>query len=162
LDGSRKENVEFKDNIMFFGRIYSSGNGKVSIGNNTSIRSGCILYCAKKILIGDNVIFSNDIVISDTNHHPINPNDRLKMINSGWSSKLWLWKYSNSKEIIIEDNVWIGQYSRILKGVKVGRNSIIASNSVVTKDIPPNCIAAGNPAKIVKNNIEKGPRVFND
>lgn len=160
IDGSTKKDVVFGENIMYFGKIISSNKGKIKIGNNTSIRLGCIFYCAKGITIGNNVMIADNVIISDTNHHPINPQDRLKMIKSGWSSKLWSWDKAISKEIIIGNNVWIGQFSRILKGVNIGENSIIASNSIVTKDVPPNSIAAGNPAKIVKENIHLLPHTL--
>ena len=52
--------------------------------------------------------------------------------------------------MVIEDNVWIGQYSTVLKGVTIGRGSIVATKAVVTKDVPPYSIVAGNPAKVVK------------
>ena len=63
-----------------------------------------------------------------------------------------------SASIYIGRNVWIGEYSRICKGVTIGDNSIVAANSVVTKNVPANCIVAGNPAKIVKKDIESTPR----
>lgn len=158
LNGSQKNNIVFEDNVMFFGKINCNNNGKISIGFNTSIRKNCIINCSEDIEIGNNVIFADNIIISDTNHHPVNPEDRLLMIKSGWSTKYWSWNYADSKKIKIGNNVWLGQYSRILKGVKIGDNTIIASNSVVTKDIPSDCIAAGNPAKIVKSNIDMEPR----
>ena len=55
--------------------------------------------------------------------------------------------------MVIEDNVWVGSRALILKGVRVGKGSIVAAGAVVTKDVPQNCIVAGNPAKIVKENI---------
>ena len=65
------------------------------------------------------------------------------------------WKHSVSSPIIIGENVWIGSNVRICKGVTIGDNSVIAACSVVTKDVPANAIAAGNPAKIVKTDIDK-------
>ena len=65
------------------------------------------------------------------------------------------WKYSASKPIRIGENVWIGENVRICKGVTIGNNAVIAACSVVTKDVPANAIAAGNPAKIVKTDIDK-------
>ena len=62
---------------------------------------------------------------------------------------------SDNSPIIIGNNVWIGTEARICKGVTIGDNAIIAANAVVTKDVPANAIAAGNPAKIVKTDIDK-------
>jgi len=70
------------------------------------------------------------------------------MIESGESGELWDWDKSESKNIIIEDDVWIGRNVFILKGVKIGTASIIASGTVITKDIPPYSLAYGNPCQI--------------
>jgi len=70
------------------------------------------------------------------------------MIESGESGELWNWNKSESKNIIIEDDVWIGRNVFILKGVKIGKASIIASGTVITKDIPPYSLAYGNPCQI--------------
>jgi len=56
----------------------------------------------------------------------------------------------NTKPIVLEDNVWIGDSAIICKGVTIGKNSIIGAGAVVTKEVPPNCIYAGNPARLVK------------
>ena len=58
--------------------------------------------------------------------------------------------------------MWIGRNSIISKGVTIGENSIVAAGSVVTKDVPPNCIVGGNPAKVVKTDIDKEPRLIPD
>ena len=63
---------------------------------------------------------------------------------------LWSWEYAESKPIVIKDNVWIGRDCRILKGVTVGEGSIVALGAIVTKDVPPYTVVAGNPAKVVK------------
>ena len=152
--------VNIGSNVMMYGVITADCGGKVDIGDYTSIREGCKLFCANSIKIEEYVIFADNIIVSDTNHHPAHPDDRLKMIKSGWSSDLWGWKHAKSDPIVIKRNVWIGQYSRILKGVTIGENSIVASNSVVTKDVPPNCIVAGNPAKVVKTDIHLDERLF--
>ena len=67
------------------------------------------------------------------------------------------WKYSDNKPIIIGENCWIGSNVRICKGVTIGDNSVVAACSVVTKDVPANCIVAGNPAKVVKTDIDQLP-----
>ena len=73
------------------------------------------------------------------------------MCMEGFHTDAWRWTHSDSKPITIEDNVWIGENAVILKGIRIGRGSIIACNAVVTKDVPPYTIAAGNPARIVKD-----------
>lgn len=72
------------------------------------------------------------------------------MCESGFYSALWNWSNSNAADVIIEDNVWIGERSTVLKGVTIGCGSIVACDSIVTKDVPPYTIVAGNPAKVVK------------
>ena len=71
---------------------------------------------------------------------------------------MWQWSESAHSRIVIEDNVWIGERATVKKGVTIGEGAIIASNSVVTHDVPPFTIAAGNPARVVKsleNNYEE-------
>lgn len=155
LNGAKSENIICDDNVLLKGSLFVSSQGVIRIRSNSSIRNGCIIYCAHEINIGKNVIFADHVIVSDTNHHPVSPQKRLAMINSGWGSDLWNWEHAESAPVNIGDNVWLGQYCRILKGVTIGENSIIASNAVVTKDVPSNCIFAGNPAKIVKSNLGK-------
>lgn len=110
--------------------------------------------------IGKYVIFSDNITITDSNHHPVSPTDRLLMIKSGWSNEFWSWKYSRKGRVEIKDNVWIGQNSRINKGVTIGENSIEVVNSVVIKNVPPNSIEVCNPVKLVKTNIDNEKLLF--
>lgn len=147
--------IHIDNNCMIYGTLISSCEGNISIGENTSIRMGTEIYAAKNVTIGKGVIISNNITISDNNNHPVHPEDRKKMVNSGWLSKYWSWEFSEKATITIEENVWIGQFVRINKGVKIAKNSVIGANSVVTKNVEENSIAAGNPAKIVKININK-------
>ena len=88
--------------------------------------------------------------IFDHNTHPTSPAARKQMCIDGFDGDAWRWKHAESKPIVIEDNVWIGEYSAVLKGVTIGEGSIVASHSVVTKDVPPHSIVAGNPARVVK------------
>lgn len=102
------------------------------------------------IIIGSHVIISNHVSIYDNNNHPTDPEIRKQMCESGFYSEMWDWVHSEHKPVVIEDNVWIGEYATILKGVTVGKGSIVASHSVVTKDVEPYTIVAGNPARKVK------------
>lgn len=121
--------------------IISVSSGAVLIvGNNVGISSTAIIS-TKKITIGDNVRIGGNTCIYDTDFHSLYSDERISIPEI----------ISNVKkaEVKIEDNVFIGGHSTILKGVNIGVNSIIGACSVVTKDIPPNEIWAGNPAKFI-------------
>lgn len=126
--------------------------GKIKVGQNTYIGPSTSIQSKELIDIGDNVIIANNVVLVDNNNHPTSPAERMNMSLCGdyMNDELWSWKYAESKPIIIEDNVWIGRDARILKGVTVGKGSIVALGAVVTHDVPPYSVVAGNPARVVK------------
>tara|TARA_B100000963_G_scaffold78180_1_gene66220 strand:+ start:779 stop:1387 length:609 start_codon:yes stop_codon:yes gene_type:complete len=111
-------------------------NGEIFIGDYVLMSPGTNLRCAKKISIGKSSMIASDVTITDSDWHGIY--DRTDYVAS-------------PKEINIEENVWIGERSIVLKGSRIGKNSIIGAGSVVTGNIPENCVFAGNPAKFVKN-----------
>lgn len=114
-------------------------NAEIIIGENSRIHGSCI-HAYKKIKIGKNCLIAANTQIIDGSGHDLcldNPLDRINTIG-------------DAKEIIIADNVWIGANCIILPGVTIGEGSVIAAGSVVSKDIPSRCVAAGNPAKIIK------------
>ena len=142
--------IEIGHHCEVNGTLYSMDNGRIKIGNNTVIHANTLIGSVKKIEIGNNVIISNNIKIYDNNNHPTDPKIREQMCKESFYGEKWRWTYADRKPVMIEDNVWIGERSTILKGVHIGKGSIVASNSVVVKDVPPYSIVAGNPAKIVK------------
>lgn len=123
------------------GSIYSENNSIIQIGDNVGISSACI-WISRSLIIGNNVKIGSDTIILDSDAHSLNYIDRRDYLKDQ--------KYKNNKRIIIEDDVLIGARSIILKGVKIGARSVIGSGSIVTQDIPSDCIAAGNPCKIIK------------
>lgn len=141
-------NIYFGKNVSIYGRIICSSNGKVRIGDNTTIRFKSIIESESEVNIDKNVIISNNVIISDNNSHPTDPKIREKMSIEGPGTDLWAWRHSESKPINIEENVWIGRNSTISKGVRIGRGSIVAANTVVTKSIPPYSLVYGNPCII--------------
>lgn len=115
--------------------------GKLTIGDNVGISASAII-CNHQITIGNHVTIGGNTVIYDTDFHNINPTIRNnKTIDKQSAVKL---------PVFIEDNVFIGAHTTILKGVTIGKNSVIGACSVVTKNIPQNEIWAGNPAKFIK------------
>jgi acetyltransferase-like isoleucine patch superfamily enzyme len=120
-------------------------NGTIEIGDNTML-NGVSVTAYQKVSIGKNCQIASCTLISDTDFHPVSPAIREKEV-MGYKFDHAL---VNKKEVRIGDNVWIGWGSIILKGVSIGDNSIIAAGSVVLTDIPPNVLAAGNPAVVKK------------
>ena len=159
-DGSDKDDIVIGDHAMISGTLVSENHGKITLGTYVYLRENSTIGSVNSITIGDYTSIAEYVVILDNNNHPINPIDRQLKSSSPKGSDYRKWRHSESAPIIIGKNVWIGSFARVCKGVTVGDNSIIAANSVVTKDVPPNAIVAGNPAKIVKTDIDKSPRVF--
>lgn len=112
------------------------------IGNNVNVLYDCHIGCVNKIVIGNNVLIASKVLIMDHSHGETTKADMAlapalrRIVSKG--------------PIFIEDNVWIGESAAILANVRIGHNSIIGANSIVTKDVPPYCVAVGNPAKIFK------------
>lgn len=69
----------------------------------------------------------------------------------GFEGDPWKWHHAEAAPIVIEDDVWIGEYAAIMKGVTIGKGAIVAAHAVVTKDVPAYTVVAGNPAKVVKD-----------
>lgn len=122
------------------GSIYAENDAVIKIGNNVGISSACI-WAKNSITIGNYVKIGGDCIILDSDAHNLD-----YKIRRGAQDTIT----ANSNPIVIEDDVLIGTRCIILKGVTIGAHSIIGSGSVVTKSIPSNCIAAGNPCKVIK------------
>ena len=115
-------------------------NGELQLGKFILISPGTSIRSAKKIVIGDSTMIASDVTITDSDWHDIY--DRTDYVAS-------------PKEVIIQENVWIGEKSLILKGSKIGKNSIIGAGSVVSGEVPANVVFAGNPEKEIKKLDEK-------
>ena len=156
INGSTNEDIVFgSNNTLFDCRFISHSKGRILIGDFVRIGSGSSINSVDCITIGSYTGISTNVTIVDNNNHPISPafRKRIQMMPEG--SELRGWQYSDHAPVIIGENVWIGTNVRICKGVTIGDNSIIGACSVVTKSVPENSIAAGNPARIVKKDIDK-------
>jgi len=109
----------------------------LEIGANFRMTGGN-LCAAQKIIIGDHVVIGANTTIVDTDFHPADPVGRWVKPSDG-----------RAAEVVIEDNVFIGMNCLVLKGVRIGRGSVIGAGSVVAKGVPSGVIAAGNPAVII-------------
>lgn len=117
--------------------------GRIRIGSYALICPGVRMGSSCSITIGDNCMFASGAYVTDSDWHGIY--NRASM--------------GTGAPVIIEENAWIGDQAIICKGVTVGKNSIIGAGAVVTRDVPSNAIAAGNPAKVVKT-LDAGEEIF--
>ena len=109
------------------------------IGNNVGI-SGSTICASTSVTIGDNVMIGSGCIITDTDAHPIDWRDRMEDRDA----------HTLKAPVVIGNNVFIGTRSIILKGVTIGDRAVIGAGSVVSSDVPADCIVAGNPSKVVK------------
>ena len=112
-------------------------NANLILGNGSFMNVDSKRYCREKIEIGENTFIGEEVIIRDTDEHSVIRKN-----------------YQDTLPINIGNHVWIGMRSMILKGVTIGDGAIIAAGSVVTKDIPSKCLVAGNPAKVIKKNVD--------
>ena len=139
LFGAIGNNVAIDENFFCdFGK-------NIFIGNDVIINSGCTFIDNEKILIGNKVLIAPNVQIY-TAYHPLLPEERLKDKKTGSTC------YFNTcaDPVTIKDGVWIDGGAIILSGVTIGKNSIIGAGSVVNKSIPDNCVAVGNPCRVIK------------
>lgn len=127
-------------------------NAEIVIGDYCLISPGVRISAAKSIRIGDNSMLAANVIISDSDWHGIY--NRIR-------------PFRCTKPVVIENNVWLGERVIVNKGVTIGENSVIGAGSVVTKSIPANSVAAGNPARIIKTinpnrRMLKRELLFND
>ena len=155
MDGAKKENVIIEDGVWLEGRICVQNEGKVQLCEHCKIATTTVIMCVNSVKIGAYTAIAEQTTICDNNNHPISPSYRKKMRLTPVDDPMRMWKYSASAPIVIGENCWIGSHARICKGVTIGDNSIVAACSVVTKSVPANCIVAGNPARVVKTDIDQ-------
>ncbi|RTE07975.1 acyltransferase [Paenibacillus whitsoniae] len=138
--------------------IFESRDGCIKIGNRSFINGGTRLISRTQITIGNDVTIAWGCTIYDHDSHSLNWEARVEdmkqqladyrsgnnmVLNKNWDTV-------NSKPITIEDKVWIGFDSVILKGVTIGEGAVVGAKSVVTKDVEPWTVVAGNPARVIK------------
>ncbi|MDU4892500.1 MAG: acyltransferase [Clostridium sp.] len=135
LEENAKLCVENDFSVYYGGDIIVFKNANLKIGRGF-FNSNIKIRCKESITIGNDVAISHDVTIMDSDAHQVCYAD-----------------YKMTSPITIGDNVWIGTGAIILKGVNIGKGSIIAAKAVVTKDVPEKCIVAGSPARIIKRDI---------
>lgn len=114
-------------------------NGRIEIGDRAYLGHRVAIAACQKMVIGNDVVFADNVYITDLLHgfEDINlPIFKTPLVSAG--------------PVVIEDQVWLGQRVCVLPNVRIGTHSVVGANSVVTKNIPSYCVAAGVPAKVIK------------
>ncbi len=130
-----------------------------SIGDY-SLLNGALIMAEERIEIGSYCLISWNVGIADSDFHPVDPALRRQdaIALAPFAENRPPRPAIATRPVIIKDNVWIGMGAIILKGVTIGENSVVAAGAIVTHDVPPNTVVAGNPAKIIKTLNPGEPR----
>lgn len=123
------------DSFLLIPPFYTTGGLEIRVGRNVFVNQNCTFYDLGGLDIADDVMIGPNVSLI-TSGHPVEPSQRRTIVVA--------------KPIVIERNVWIGAGATIIGGVTVGENSVVAAGSVVTKDVPPNTLVGGNPAKVIR------------
>lgn len=126
--------------------FYCDYGKNIWIGDDVIININCTFVDNKPIHIGSRVLIASNVQIY-TSSHPVLPQERL---TANWREKNATFFRTYAKPVTIQDQVWIGGGSILLPGVTIGENSVIGAGSVVTRSIPKNCVAVGNPCRVIR------------
>lgn len=137
--------------------VIENSSGKILIGDRTFI-SGGLFISINSIIIGNDVMFSWGCTVMDNDAHSLSWRDRINDVTD-WKrgfeqnqiGKFKNWSKVESSPVIIGDKCWIGFNVIILKGVTIGEGAVVAAGSVVTKNVAPYTLVAGNPARYIKD-----------
>ena len=133
----------------------TKSQSKVVIGDHCFVGENSYIWSRKSINIGNRVLIGHNCNVFDNDGHPFDKDERhtqfKKIFSTGHPKNINL----SDREVIIEDDVWIGANVSVLKGTRIGRGAIIGAGSIVTKDIEPFTVNAGNPLKFLRSLNEK-------
>lgn len=124
------------DSVLLIPPFYTTGGPDIRIGRNVFINQNCTFYDLGGLSIADDVMIGPNVSLI-TSGHPLAPSQRRDSVTA--------------RPIAIERNVWIAAGATVIGGVTVGENSVVAAGVVVTKNVPPNTLVAGNPASVVRS-----------
>lgn len=145
------ERIHIGGHCLIGGELFVFAHGgEISIGESCFVGPGTRVWSAGRIRIGDRVLISHNVNIFDSLTHPLSPRARhaqfQAIANSGHPKSIDL----AEEPVMIDDDAWIGAGATILKGVTIGARAVVGACAVVTHDVPPATIVAGNPARTVR------------
>lgn len=124
------------DAFLLIPPFYTTGGPDIRVGRNVFVNQNCTFYDLGGIDIGDEVMIGPNVSLI-TSGHPVSPSQRRAFVTA--------------KPIVIERNVWIAAGVTIIGGVTIGKNAVVAAGSVVTRDVAPNTLVGGNPARLIRS-----------
>lgn len=124
------------ESFLLIPPFYTAGGDEIRIGRNVFVNQNCTFYDLGGLDIADDVMIGPNVSLITTGHS-LDPSER-RAVTIG-------------KPIVIERNVWIAAGATVIGGVTIGENSVVAAGSVVTKDVPPNTLVGGNPARVIRS-----------
>ncbi|KVM01942.1 sugar O-acetyltransferase [Burkholderia stagnalis] len=124
------------DSVLLIPPFYTTGGPDIRVGRNVFINQNCTFYDLGGLDIGDDVMIGPNVSLI-TSGHPLEPSRRRAFVVA--------------RPIRIERNVWIGAGATVIGGVTVGENAVVGAGAVVTRDVPPNTLVGGNPAKVIRS-----------
>jgi acetyltransferase-like isoleucine patch superfamily enzyme len=124
------------ESFLLIPPFYATGGDEIRVGRNVFVNQNCTFYDLGGLDIADDVLIGPNVSLI-TSGHPLEPSQRRAA--------------TIGKPIAIGRNVWIAAGATIIGGVTIGENSVVAAGSVVTKDVPPNVLVGGNPARIIRS-----------
>jgi acetyltransferase-like isoleucine patch superfamily enzyme len=136
----REGRLEVGPHVLFEPGVWlTSDTGRIAVGGGSVLNLNVMVAAVESVEIGEHCMFANGCVVTDGNHRFDDPDKPVP-----WQG------FTTKGPVIIGDNVWFGAHAVVTSGVTIGRRSVIGANAVVTEDVPPFSIAAGAPAKVLK------------
>ncbi len=137
--------------------VFEAKTGEIRLGQRCYLGGNTSVLCRNRVTLGNDVTIAWDVTIYDHDSHSMDWRDRAKVVKLFYERygksdcfDLIDWANVGTAPIVIEDRVWIGFGATVLKGVTIGEGAIVASRSVVTHDIEPYTVVAGNPARVIR------------
>lgn len=134
--------------------VVERDESRLNLADGVLVGGGSVIDCALSVTVDRHVLISYGCTIADSDNHSLFPELRLGDLATWMDGRRHDWSHSEMAPIRICEGAWIGARSIILKGVTIGAGAVVGMGSVVTKDVPPRTVVAGNPARIIR---EIGP-----
>jgi acetyltransferase-like isoleucine patch superfamily enzyme len=135
------DDVRLSGRSCFYFMCNTDALPEIEIGNGVFIGNGCTLAAAQRIALGHHCLLAPGVRIHDNDGHPLEAARRIAGEPMG---------PANIRPVVVEDGVWLAANVTVLKGVRIGARSVVGTGAVVTEDVPPDSLVAGNPARVIR------------